>query len=86
LINYEEAGDHFISVGEFEEKFDTIKEDDVNSSLGTVRDIFFEFHPSTKPVLWRILITHALLYTCILKLSLDRNVTSAQRMDLRHSL
>lgn len=72
LINQEEkTGDRFISFGEFEEKFDTIKEDDVNSSLGTARDIFSEFHPSTRPVLWRILVAQGLLYQCILELSLE---------------
>ena len=77
FINEERTG-HYMSFGQFEKKFDTIKEDDVSSSLGTAKDIFFNFHPLTRPVLWRILVTQALLYKCIVKLSLERNMTSSQ--------
>ena len=77
FINEEKTG-HYMSFGQFEKKFDIIKEGDVNSSLGTAKDIFSNFHPHTRPVLWRILVTQALLYRCIVKLSLERNMTSSQ--------
>jgi hypothetical protein len=72
----EKTGDRFISFGEFEGKFDAIEDNDVNSPLGTAKDIFFEFHPSTRPILWRILIVQALLYRCILELSWRRRMSS----------
>lgn len=62
IIGEEKAAYRFVSFGQFEEMFDTLKEDDVNSSLGTARDLFFSFHPSTRPVLWRILIAQVMLY------------------------
>ena len=82
LINHEETGDSFISFGEFEEKFDSVMENDVNSSLGTARDVFFEFRPHTRPVLLRILIVQALLYRCILELSRRRNMASDEILSL----
>ncbi len=57
VAHQERTGVLFISFGEFEEEFDEIKEDDVNSLIGTAKDIFFEFHPSTRPVLWRYLLS-----------------------------
>jgi hypothetical protein len=68
----------FMTFGEFEEKFNAIKEDDVNSILGTSKDMFFQFHPATRPILWNILIIQAALYDGILKLSLNRNMTPTQ--------
>ena len=81
IIDEERISYHFMSFGEFEKEFDKIQEGDVKSSLGTVKDLFFEFHPHTRPVLWRILITQALLYRCILELSLKRNMTLHQIME-----
>lgn len=67
LIIEEKTGYHFISFGQFEQKFKAIKADNVNSSLGSARDVFFGFDPRTRTVLWCMLITHALLYRCILE-------------------
>ena len=58
-----------ISFGEFEQKFSTIRDDDVKSSLGTARDLFNEFHPEKHPVLWRILLTQYCLHKAILALA-----------------
>ncbi len=73
--------DHIISFGKFEEMFNSIQDGDVNSSLGTAKDLFFEFDPNKRPILWRILVTQALLYRCILELSRRRNMTSKQILD-----
>jgi hypothetical protein len=46
---------HVMSFGHFEDSFNKISENDVSSSLGVARDMFFLFHPQRRPVLWRIL-------------------------------
>ena len=78
VVNDEKGISRFMSFSQFEEKFDAIEEEDVNSSLGTARDMFFGFHPNTRPVLWRILIAQALLYRCILELSHRRDMTASE--------
>jgi hypothetical protein len=78
IIDDEKTGYRFVSFGQFEEKFKTLQEEDVNSSLGTARDLFFEFHPSTRPVLWRILIAQALLYRGILEFSRRKEMSSSE--------
>ena len=78
IIGEEETKRRFVSFGQFEEKFETLQEEDVKSSLGTARDLFFEFHPSTRPVLWRILIAQALLYRGILEFSRRKEMSSSE--------
>lgn len=78
IIDDEKTGNRFVSFGQFEERFKTLQEEDVNSSLGTVRDMFFEFHPSTRPVLWRILIAQALLYRGLLEFSRRKEMSSSE--------
>jgi hypothetical protein len=57
-----------ISFGRFEEIFETVKPEHVNSSLGAARDVFFQFHPQKRPVLWRELICQAHVYQCLLNI------------------
>lgn len=78
IIGEEKTGYRFVSFGQFEEMFDTLKEEDVKSSLGTARDLFFAFHPSTRPVLWRILIAQALLYRGILEFSRRKKMSLSE--------
>lgn len=53
--------------GEFEPLLAELDDDDVRSGPGAARDLFFEFDPVSRPVLWRVLIIQALLYWCFQK-------------------
>ena len=66
------------SFGRFEEKFDSVEDSDVRSGLGIVRDMFFEFHPDTRPILWRILTVQSLLYDCVLEISDEEHPSGEQ--------
>lgn len=57
-----------ISFGQFEEMFQTVKPEDIDSPLGVARDIFFLFHPQKRPILWRLLICQAHIYNCLLQI------------------
>jgi hypothetical protein len=53
-----------MSFGEFEDIYnDSIK----NVKFETFRDVFMNFHPKTRPVIWRILITQAHIYLALLR-------------------
>lgn len=68
LIEKNENGkDRVISYGEFEKKLSNI-ENDNKSDIHLSRDIFFKFHPESRPVLWRILIAQSILLRTLLKL------------------
>lgn len=53
--------------GEFEPLQVALDDEDVRSGPGAARDLFFEFDPVTRPVLWRVLIIQVLLYWCFQK-------------------
>lgn len=61
-----------VSFGQFEQELEKVAEEDYNSSLGVAKDMFLNFHPSTRPVLWRILITQALIYRSITDVSYQK--------------
>jgi hypothetical protein len=67
LITGDDAGAAVLSFGRFEEQLDQVAEADVSSGLGIARDMFVGFDPQTRPVLWQIMLTHAVLYRSILK-------------------
>lgn len=50
--------------GELEPLLVGLDPDDVRSGPGAARDLFFEFDPVTRPVLWRVLVIQVLLYWC----------------------
>lgn len=56
--------DTVTSFGEFEPKFDELDTTDLRTGPGAARDLFLDFDPATRPVLWRLLVTQALLYWC----------------------
>lgn len=56
-----------ISYGEFEKKLGDAS-NDKTSDIYLSRDIFFNFHPENRPILWRILITQSLLLKALLEL------------------
>ena len=53
-----------MSFGEFEPLLVGLDVDDVRSGLGSARDLFVEFDPATRPILWRVLVIQVLLYWC----------------------
>jgi hypothetical protein len=69
--------DNVTSFARFEKELETVEENDVSGGLGTARDVFFEFHPGTRPVLWRILCAQYFLYKCIRDMQHRRPGTSA---------
>lgn len=84
-----------ISFGEFEELLGAVQVDDVRSPLGAARDLFRDFHPERRPVLWRILLVQYFLYKSIMQLASndsftmerlltpDRMLTAAEAESLR---
>jgi hypothetical protein len=57
---------HILSFGEFETKYYT--DPGFKKSFEVVNDVFYNFHPGNRPVLWAILFTQARLYGAFLKL------------------
>jgi hypothetical protein len=55
------------SFGEFEPLLRTLDPTDLHTGLGAARDLFLEFDPDTRPVLWRVLVIQMLLYWCYQK-------------------
>ncbi len=53
-----------MSFGEFE---DIYNDPDKTGKFDAFRDVFMNFHPKTRPVLWRILITQAHIYQALLR-------------------
>lgn len=56
-----------ISYGEFEKKISNLGNDKL-SDVNLSRDIFFLFHPTNRPILWRLLITQAMIFKTLLEL------------------
>lgn len=67
LIEKDESGkERVISYGEFEKKLSHIESDNT-SDINLSKDIFFNFHPQKRPILWRILITQSILLRAFLE-------------------
>jgi hypothetical protein len=64
LLVSREGVDTVMSFGEFELQLEALPVDDVSSGCGAARDVFFEFDPRKRPVLWRILVAQMHLYWC----------------------
>jgi hypothetical protein len=63
----EPAGDlRIMGFGEFESLLHS-NGSKVDQAFMLVRDIFTSFHPATRPVLWRMLVTQAHIYSAILR-------------------
>jgi hypothetical protein len=60
-----------ISFDRFEKQFNRewpqLEQEEVSSNLAVPMDMFNEFHPDTRPIMWCTLVTHALIYRCILE-------------------
>jgi hypothetical protein len=59
-----------VSFGQFEAEFNKLDPTDVSSNMGAARDLFTDFDPTTRPVLWRLLVSQVLLYGCYLDVAL----------------
>jgi hypothetical protein len=56
--------DTLMTFGEFEPVLDRHDAADVRSGPGPARDLFADFDPATRPVLWRVMVIQVLLYWC----------------------
>ncbi|HVG31664.1 MAG TPA: hypothetical protein VM911_01230 [Pyrinomonadaceae bacterium] len=54
-----------MTYGEFEAEY--FQEDGVAESFSIVAELFHDFHPKTRPVLWRILIAQAHIYEALIR-------------------
>lgn len=69
LIEKDDNGsERVISFGEFERKMDKDSSENQLSDINHVKDIFELFHPEQRPILWRLLITQACMFRCLLEL------------------
>lgn len=57
-----------MSFGEFETAYDD-PGSDVRACFQTILDIFLDFHPAARPVMWRLLITQLHIYRAIIRIS-----------------
>lgn len=64
-----------ISFGEFENKIQRTKSDDFSGPLGTLKDLFADFDPHRRPVLWRIISIQYLLYDLIIYSNYNSNAS-----------
>ena len=65
LVTRPEGVETLTTFGEFEPLMASLNDDDMRSGPGAARDLFFEFNPVTRPVLWRVLIVQVLLSHCV---------------------
>jgi hypothetical protein len=69
IICSEEKGERPLTFGEFELLLKEVPSDDYAGPLGTAVDLFDEFDPHTRPVLWRILLIHYFFYLILIDVS-----------------
>jgi hypothetical protein len=55
---------HCMSYGEFESIY---RDEKIREKFNAFADLFLDFHPRTRPVLWRVLIVQAHLYEALLR-------------------
>jgi hypothetical protein len=77
LIVRADDGERIATFGEFEQKFDQTSLEDVSGSFGAVRDLFIDFSPVVRPVLWRMLLAQFVIYKALLT-SIGRNSESLE--------
>jgi hypothetical protein len=66
----------YMNFGEFENEFR--KDSEVKEHFQPVHDIFLNFHPKSRPVLWRMLVTQAHLYKAIISSRAVKTLVSGQ--------
>lgn len=63
----ENSKERLIGYGEFEKKIGNVNHDKI-SDINLARDIFYKFHPESRPILWRVLIAQSFLLKALLEL------------------
>jgi hypothetical protein len=58
-----------------------IDPDDVRSGPGAARDLFVDFDPVTRPVLWRVLVIQILLYWCFQRVVLGEGLPQSDEIE-----
>jgi hypothetical protein len=76
-------GDTLMSFGEYERSLYDLDPTDVSSGCGAARDLFIDFDPATRPVLWRILVVQAMLYWCLLEAMLGNSLPQPSNVEAR---
>jgi hypothetical protein len=76
-------GDTLMSFGEYERSLYDLDQSDVSSGRGAARDLFMDFDPVTRPVLWRILVVQAMLYWCLQEAMLGNSLPLASTVQSR---
>lgn len=80
LIKEESSGTlRLISYGEFEKRY---FEPNVKEPFDKIEYLFTNFHPKTRPILWRILLAQALLYKAIQNIRMDGNTGKPVSLEL----
>ena len=72
LMKAGEVGERIATFGEFEAQFSNVAQEDVSGPAGAARDLFSGFSPTTRPVLWRLLLAQFVIYKA-LAVSIRRN-------------
>jgi hypothetical protein len=78
-----DGGDTLMSFGEYERSLYDLEPTDVSSGRGAARDLFVDFDPATRPVLWRILVVQAMLYWCLLEAMLGSALPQPSNVEAR---
>jgi len=65
LVKAGEPGERIATFGEFEAQFTNVAVEDVSGPAGAARDLFGGFNPTTKPVLWRLLLAQFVMYKAL---------------------
>lgn len=68
LIDSADGKERIISYGEFERKIAAMTEEKKHDDLYYTKELFYRFHPQKRPVLWRLLVSQALVYNALLNL------------------
>jgi hypothetical protein len=63
-VSRPEGEETLTTFGELEPLLRDLDPEDVRSGPGAARDLFADFDPVTRPVLWRVLVIQVLLYWC----------------------
>ena len=65
-----------MSFGKFEDQFKMAKDDEYSTPLGLLKDLFRNFFPQNRPVLWRILSIQYIFYYLLIKTRLQKVITT----------
>jgi hypothetical protein len=67
--------------GEFEPLLRDLDPADLRSGPGAARDLFADFDPATRPVLWRVLVVQVFLYWCFQNVVFGEGLPGLDQME-----